>query len=185
MREKLLLSLSQGLASGKVIVTEQKSTRLAQRNDEIQRSIFSDLKAIGESRSLETIVAAEKAIILFELKEYANSKSMESSLKTAKEELESIETNIGLAGDPAAYKYVDTSHAQRKARDGNGLPKDGARIAFRSHIARLRNYDKAKSDDHEKAIIRTRYQNISIAEKLYIGRQEKALGREPGEQRKE
>ncbi|MDR3055328.1 MAG: hypothetical protein LBU53_08000 [Zoogloeaceae bacterium] len=47
------------------------------------------------------------------------------------------------------------------------------------------NYDKTKSDDHEKAIIQARRQNLTIAEKLYIERQEKALGREPVEQQKE
>jgi hypothetical protein len=139
--------------------------------------MLSDLKDIGKSGKLESIVAAEKIVVGFDLEWHANSKSMESSLKTAREELEAIETNIGLVGDPKRYKDIDASHAQRKVRDDNDLPKDGARIAFRSHIARLKNYDKAKSDDHEKAIIQARRHNISIAEKLYIGRQEKALGR--------
>jgi hypothetical protein len=96
------------------------------------------------------------------------------------EELESIETNRGLLAEPKRYKEVDASNAQRKLRDANDLPLDGARIAFRSHIARLGNYDKSKSDDHEKAIIQARRQNIRMAEKLYIGRQEKALGRNSG-----
>ncbi|MDR3055768.1 MAG: hypothetical protein LBU53_10275 [Zoogloeaceae bacterium] len=56
--------------------------------------------------------------------------------------------------------------------------------AFRSYNARLVNYDKSKSDDLEKAIIQARRQNIRAAEKLYIGRQEKALGRESGTQSK-
>ncbi|MDR1349825.1 MAG: hypothetical protein LBJ59_03405 [Zoogloeaceae bacterium] len=107
---------------------------------------------------------------------------MASSLKTAQEELEAIETNVGLVSKPQSYKEIDASNAQRKVRDTNDLPLDGARIAFRSHNARLGNYDKARSDDHEKTIIQARQQNIRIAEKLYIARQEKALGREPKEQ---
>jgi hypothetical protein len=109
---------------------------------------------------------------------------MASSLNTAQEELEVIETNIGLMGNPEQYKVVNASIAQRKLRDAYDLPLDDARIAFRSHNARLVNYDKTKSDDHEKAIIQARRQNIRIAESLYIERQEKALGREHGAQAK-
>jgi hypothetical protein len=182
MTEKALLSLSQGLASVKSVATEQKLTRLAQRSDKFQQGILSDLKNIGKSGNLESIVAAEKTIVKFELNEYANSKSMVSSLQTAQEELEAIEANMALVAHPQSYRHIDASHAQRKLRDTHDLPLDGARIAFRSHNARLSNYDKSKSDDHEKAIIQARQQNIRIGEKLYIARQERALGREASEQ---
>ncbi|MDR3056219.1 MAG: hypothetical protein LBU53_12605 [Zoogloeaceae bacterium] len=177
MIEEKLLSLSRRLARGKGIATEQKSTRLAQRNDKVQQGILSDLKDIGKSGSLETIVAAEKSIVKFDLKEYANSKNMMSSLTTAQKELEAIETNIGLVGDPKRYKEINMSHVQPKVRDSSDLPLDSARIAFRSHAARLINYDKTKSDDLEKAIIQARQQNIRTGEKLYIGWQEETLGR--------
>ncbi|MDR3054909.1 MAG: hypothetical protein LBU53_05840 [Zoogloeaceae bacterium] len=179
MTEVKLLSLSQGLASVKGITTEQKFTRLAQRGDKFQQGILSDLNAIGKSGNLETIVAAEKSIVQFDLKEHANSKSMASSLATAQEELEVIETNIVLVDTPQRYKEINASLGQRKLRDANDLPLDGARRAFRSHVARLVNYDKSKSDDLEKAIIQARQQNIRIAEKLYTLRQEKTLGRKP------
>jgi hypothetical protein len=185
MTEKALSSLSKRLTWDRVLTTEIASTRLARQRNTNRQDMLSDLESIGKSGSLESMVAAEKTIVKFDLQWHANSKSMETSLKTAEEELGAIETNIGLVGDPAKYKYVDASHAQRRTRDDNDLPKDGARIAFRSHLSRLGNYDKTKSDDHEKAIIRARQKNISSAEKLYIERQEKALGREPGEQRKE
>jgi hypothetical protein len=177
--------LSQGLASVKSIATEQTLTRLAQRSGKFQQGILSDLGNIGKSGNLEDIVAAEKLIVKFDLKEYANSKNMASSLKTAQEELEAIEINIGLVGDPKRYKEIDLSHVQHKVRDSRDLPLDGARIAFRSHNARLVNYDKTKSNDHEKSIIQARRQNIRIAENLYIERQEKALGREHGAQAKQ
>ena len=179
MIEEKLLSLSRRLARGKGIATEQKSTRLAQRNDKVQQGILSDLKDIGKSGSLETIVAAEKSIVKFDLKEYANSKNMMSSLTTAQKELEAIETNIGLVGDPKRYKEINTSHVQPKVRDSSDLPLDSARIAFRSHNARLVNYDKSKSDNLEKAIIQQRQKNTRIAEKEYIGLQYKALGIDP------
>jgi hypothetical protein len=179
-----LLSLSRRLGRDQVLTAENASTGLAWRKNTNRQNMLSDLEDIRKSGNLESIVAAEKIIIMFDIEWYANSKSMKSSLETAREELEAIETNIGLVGDSKRYKNINASHAQRKVRDDNDLPKDGARIAFRSHIARLGNYDKAKSDDHEKTIIQARQQNISIAEKLYIERQEKALGREPGKQRK-
>jgi hypothetical protein len=180
MTEKALLSLSKRLARDQELTTEHASTRLAQLRNTNRQNMLSDLKGIGKSGSLENIITAEKSIIKFDLKWYANSKSMESSLKGALEELESIETNIGLLADTQKYQHVDVSFGQRKLRDGDDLPLDGARVAFRSHIARLGNYDKAKSDDHEKATIQARRQNIRIAEKLYIGRQEQTLGRNFG-----
>ena len=104
---------------------------------------------------------------------------MMSSLTTAQKELEAIETNIGLVGDPKRYKEINTSHVQPKVRDSSDLPLDSARIAFRSHNARLVNYDKSKSDNLEKAIIQQRQKNTRIAEKEYIGLQYKALGIDP------
>lgn len=139
--------------------------------------MLSILKDVGKSGHLETIIAAEKLIVLFELKEYANSKNMASSLSAAQKDLESIETNIGLVDTPKLYQKINLSHVQPKVRDANDLPLDSARIAFRSHKARLVNYDKTKSDNHEKAIIQARRQNMQIAEKRYIERQLKALGR--------
>jgi hypothetical protein len=178
MIDEALSSLSQGLANGKLLTAEHWFTKIAQRSNKIQQGILSDLKSIGESGRLASIISAEKIIVKFDLKEYANSKNMASSLAIAQKELEAIETNIGLVCDPKRYKEIDLSHVQPKVRDSRDLPLDSARIAFRSHNARLVNYDKTKSDDHEKAIIQARLQNIRIAENLYIERQEKALGRE-------
>jgi hypothetical protein len=180
MTDIKLLSLSQGLATVKAIATEQKLTRLTQRSDKFQQRILSDLKDIGKSDNLENIIAAEKIIVKFDSQEYANSTNMKSSLETAQEELKAIEMGIELTSNPKRYKEIDLSNTQRKVRDSCDLPLDGARIAFRSHNARLINYDKAKSDNSEKTIIQARRQNIKIAERLYIERQEKALGREPG-----
>jgi hypothetical protein len=181
MTAETLLSLSKRVAREKSITTELEATKLAQSRSKVRQDILSDLKGIGKSGSLESIVAAERIIVETELRDYANSKSMESSLKDALEELDAIETHIGLVGDLQKYQQVDASNAQHKLRDGRDLPKDGARHAFRSHDTRLGNYNKARSDNHEKSIIQARQQNIRTAEKLYIGRQEKALDRKPGE----
>jgi hypothetical protein len=176
----LLDSLAFNSTNEKITSVELESSELAQTKKGFQQKKLTGLKEIGASGNLETIIAAEKFLVQFDLKEHANSKSMASSLKTALEELEAIETNMGLVNDPKSYKIVDASNAQQKRRDNRDWPLDGARVAFRSHIARLGNYDKSKSDDHEKAIIQARRQNIRMAEKLYIGRQEKALGQNSG-----
>jgi hypothetical protein len=178
--EILLAALAVSSTNEKITSVNIESTELAQTKREFQQDKLAVLKEIGASGNLENIIAAEKFLVQFDLNEYANSKNMASSLTIAQKELEAIETNIGLVGDPRRYKEIDLSHAQPKVRDARDLPLDGARIAFRSHHARLVNYDKTKSDDHEKAVIQVRQQNIRIAEKRYIERQEKALGREHG-----
>ncbi|MDR3054359.1 MAG: hypothetical protein LBU53_03020 [Zoogloeaceae bacterium] len=176
MTETIADSLTKIAAREKFFTQKLEATELAQARTQARQKMLSGLKATGQSGNLERIIAAEKSLVQFDLKEHANSKNMASSLTTALEELEAIETNIGLVGKPKRYKEINLSNAQRKLRDTRDLPLDGARIAFRSHIARLLNSDKTKSDDHEKAIIQARQQNIRIAENLYIQRQEKALG---------
>jgi hypothetical protein len=152
-KPNLLAALAVDSTGEKITSLNIESTELAQEKKEFQRDKLEVLKEIGASGHLENIVAAEKFLVQFDLKEHANSKSMTSSLTTAQEELEAIETNIGLVADREKYLHVDASHAQNKLRDIRDLPLDGARIAFRSHHARLLNYDKARSDDHEKTII--------------------------------
>jgi hypothetical protein len=171
MTEKILLALSQRVAREKSITTELEATKLALSRSNVRQGILIDLQEIGKSKSLESIIAAERIIVETELRDYANSKSMVSSLKDALEELEAIDTHIGLVADPKKYQHIDASNAQHKMRDTHNLPKDGARLAFRSHDTRLGNYNKARSDDHEKAIVLARQQNIRIAEKLYVERQ--------------
>ena len=180
MIDKAIRALMTKSAGEKIASDEMEITSACKRKNIFQQKRIADLNAIGASGKLEKIIAAEKFLVDFDLKENANSTSMVSSLKTAQKELEAIENNIGLVGNSTKYKSIDTSNSQPKTRDSHDLPKDGARIAFSSHIARLENYNKAKSDNNEKTIIQARLQNILIAEKLYIGRQEKALGREPG-----
>ncbi|MDR2365345.1 MAG: hypothetical protein LBD68_05755 [Zoogloeaceae bacterium] len=80
---------------------------MRQRSNKIQNSILSDLRNIGKSGNLEDIVVAEKVIVQFDLKEYANSASMKSSLSTAREELEAIEVGIGQVTSPRRYKEID------------------------------------------------------------------------------
>ncbi|GHT81793.1 hypothetical protein AGMMS49960_05260 [Betaproteobacteria bacterium] len=178
MIDKAIFSLSNRIAQDQNLTIEQEATRLGQLKNKNRQGILSDLNEIGKSGSLEDIIFAEKAIVTFGLEEYANSASMKSSLVAAQKELEAIEANIALVAQPEVYRQIDVSLSLPKLRDSHDLPLDGARTAFRSHRTRLGNYDRSRSDDLEKSIIQARQQNIRIAEKIYIERQEHALGRE-------
>jgi hypothetical protein len=178
MTNKNLLSLAVNSTSEKAAFVEMESTRPGRKRNEYQQKKLADLKKIGASEDLENIIVAEKYLVDFERREYATGKATETSLANAKQDLEVIATNASQVKDPARYKEVDTNLAKDKMRDGNDLPLDGARKAFRSHITRLGNDEKSRGSEQEKAVIQERQQNMRIAEKLYIERQEKALGRE-------
>jgi hypothetical protein len=185
MTNKDLLALAFNSTSEKAAIVEMKSTRPGKQKNHFQQEKLTNLKNIGASGNLESIIGAEKFLVAFEFKEYAKGKVTESSLNNALDDLKIIETNARQVTKPDRYKEVDLNLAKEKMRDGNDLPLDGARKAFRAHITRLGNDEKARSSDHEKAIIQARRQNIGIAERIYIERQEKALGREPVEQQRE
>jgi hypothetical protein len=180
MMNKLLLSLSKDATRETVLMEQHGATPLAEEINETREAMLSKLRAIGKSGSLETIIAAEKILVEKDLADHTNSPKMASSLKSAKEALETIENHINMVGKPTKYQTVNETNQLQKMRDSRDLPKDGARLAFRAHDTRLGNLDTARLDDHEKVIIQARQHNIRIAEKIYIDRQEKALGRESG-----
>jgi hypothetical protein len=182
MTEKLLLSLSKELARETDLMEQHAAIPIARKLGDNRQRILSGVKTIGKMGDLEKIVAGEKILIERDLADHANSPRMETSLKEAKVGLETIETHIGLISNPEKYQAINESNSLKKMRDSRDLPLDGARQAFRAHQTRLGNLDVARLDINEKTIIQVRQQNIRIAEKLYIGRQEKALGIEPKEQ---
>jgi hypothetical protein len=183
MTDALLFSLAKEFARESDLMKEHEATPIAEILGKTRQDMLSDLKAIGKSGSLEKIVAAEKSFVQNDLDNHTNSNSMSSSLNDALEELKAIETHIGIIGDSKEYQRINKTYEQHKLRDTQDLPKDGARHSFRSHGTRLGNNDRGRISDDEKAINQARQQNWKIAEKLYIGRQEKALGRKPGKPR--
>jgi hypothetical protein len=183
--EKLLSSLTKELARETDLMEQHAATPIAKNLGNNRQSILSKLKAIGKTGDLKTIITAEKILVEKDLADHTNSKKMDSSLKSAREGLETIETHIGMVDNPKEYQTVNKTNQLQKMRDSRDLPKDGARQAFRAHDTRLGNLDAARLDNTEKTIIQARQQNIRAAEKLYIGRQEQALGREPEARTKE
>ncbi|MDR3055680.1 MAG: hypothetical protein LBU53_09810 [Zoogloeaceae bacterium] len=178
MTNKFISSLTSELAIEKDLMAEHDATPVAKRLTSTRENILYDLQTIGKSGNLETIVAAEKILVEKDLADHTNSKKMASSLNGAKEGLETIEAHIGMVGNPQEYQTINKTNQLQKMRDSHDLPRDGARQAFRSHATRLENLDAGRVSDIEKAIIQQRQKNNQIAEKEYIGRQEKALGRE-------
>jgi hypothetical protein len=137
--------------------------------------LLKQIQEVGKSGDLEFIVAAEKAIVRGDLERYANSSGMVSSLKTAANEMETIEWHMMVVDDVSRYRLVDQTHGLPKNRE-KGLPLDEARQALKSHYARLNNLDKARLSDDEKAIIDARKSNMFQAGKLYAQHQAKTLG---------
>ncbi|MDR0997135.1 MAG: hypothetical protein LBL69_05690 [Zoogloeaceae bacterium] len=141
--------------------------------------LLNAVREVGQSGDLAWMVAAEKTIIEGDLERYANSHAMKASLKTALLELEAIETLLDIVDDATRYAPVDSAYSLPKHRE-NGLPKDQARQAFKSHHARLSNMDKSRLSDSEKAVIEARKANLLEAAKHYALRQAKTLGIVPG-----
>jgi hypothetical protein len=154
------------------IVAENADSR---QLDGVQANIVSHVRQVARTGDLALAVSTEKTIIEGDLARYANSKAMESSLKTALQEFNAIELHLGIVDDPSRYAQVDAVHALPRNRK-NGLPFDEARQAFASHIARLGNLDKSRLSDTEKALVDARKANMQQAAKLYALRQAKALG---------
>lgn len=151
------------------------NTRTAAKLKEAQTELLQHIRAVGRSGDLEQIVATERAIISGDLKRYANSQSMVSSLKTALEGITAIERHIAIVSDKVQYSTVDQAHQLGKNRKG-GLPFDEARQALVSHYTRLNNMDKSRLNDDEKGIIEARKSSMFAASKIYTERQAQTLG---------
>ena len=75
------------------------------------------------------------------------------------------------------YKIADKTHPHCKKHSINGLPKDSFHIACNAHKTRLKNILRSPGiDPIEKALLKQRFANLSIAQKGYIEKQKKALG---------
>ena len=170
------------LLSVEEALTEQlKNTRAAKQLTNHRNELLQHIREIGRSGDLSLIVAIERAIVEGDLERYANSPEMTNSLKTALEEITSIERHIAIVDDQSKYQTINEGHSFPKNRipkSKEGLPHDQARQALRSHYARLNNMGKSRLDDDEKKILDARKTAIFTAEKLYAERQTKTLGLE-------
>lgn len=156
-------------------VQSLRGSRFARDLEKSQKDILRSLRELGKSGDLSEITAIERVMIEAERAYYANSKSMDSSLNAALNELDVIDKHIGIVDDPVRYRAVDEAYSLPRNRKA-GLPNDEARQALRSHYTRLNNMDKVRLGDVEKQIIDARKSNLFQVEKLYKERQAKTLG---------
>ena len=166
------------MVAGAWSVKRHRQAPTAQAVTKFRQSLLADIKAIAATGDAELIVAMEAAIVENDLKYYANSKAMKTSLNTALSEFRIVRRQLAIVDDPEQYKATDQSFGRARNRS-QGLPLDEARQIFKSHFTRLVNLDKSPLDDLQKKLIEARKSAIQRAQKLYIARQTRTLGVEP------
>ena len=172
---KAIEAIKSRMMLGAWSVFRHRQAPTAQAVAEFRQRLLADIKAIAATGSTELIVAMEAAIVENDLKYYANSKAMKTSLNTALSEFRIVRRQLAIVDDPEQYKATDQSFGRARNRS-QGLPLDEARQIFKSHYTRLVNLDKSPLDDLEKQIIEARKSAIQRAQKLYIARQTRTLG---------
>jgi hypothetical protein len=114
------------------------------------------LAEVRSSGDMNLITQTDKLINRNDLEKYATSKRQVSSLQNGLDDLTAIGIGIECLKDTETYKKSSVAYFQQKVHDSQGLPKDPARIAFRSHLTRLENLDASKADESEKAVSKER-----------------------------
>ena len=148
----------------------------AQRLATLEQDLAAAVVAVREGGNVAAILQAERVLLRDEYDRFANTATMKGSLEAALEEIEAALATVAVVGDPDAYRErVDETHRVRKHRIGD-VPKDDARMFFRSHRSRLSNLTKARGTDEEKGVLVARSARMRVAEKIYAGLQREALG---------
>jgi len=135
------------------------------------------LEAKG-STDPETIIRAEYAFITQEL-QFCGEDDMDAwnSLMKAVEGFQDAFLCLKAVEDAAGYRGVaDRTYPRDPKYRVRGFPKDAFHIACRAHKMRIRNVLRAPGIDAiEKNLLKQRRANLSVAEKRYMKKQEKAL----------
>ncbi|WP_455002574.1 hypothetical protein [Cardiobacterium hominis] len=147
-----------------IFIRGMRLTSAGQSLSETRKKLLNHIREIVKTSDAPLMIATE----------LANSRAMESSLQSAINEIEVIQRHFQIILTPD-YALIDRAFSLPKNRQ-KGLPIDEARQSFRSHYARLANFDKSRLDDDEKEIIDARQEMFALAKSLYIAEQEIALG---------
>jgi hypothetical protein len=182
VNEKTISALRRATAREGLETVELRETPEYLRLSVTRGSLLTQIKKIGQSNDLASIVAAERLLVQNDLDRYANSRDMKSSLSGTLEDFDRIEKHMAWVADPAQYRMVNETHDKEKNRI-RGVPKDEARQAFASHLTRLGNLHKSRLTVEEKAILDARVTNIATGAKLYEQMQAKAIGITPNQQK--
>ena len=166
------------LLSEEIFIEAVGDTPAAAQLSAARRDILDHLEDISRKRDLGELLFVEKAILRNDLDRHANSKAMADSLKEGLAGITAAEKLVAIVDDSVSYGVIDAACNLRKNRVG-GVPKDEARQFFKSHTARLLNWDKSRLSADEKRILDRRKANMRLAEDLYAARQRRTLGLKP------
>jgi hypothetical protein len=99
-----------------------------------------------------------------------------SSLTQAIQSFNDAFLALEVVADGNAYLSADKTHPHSKKYRINGFPKDSFHIACIAHRTRLQNILRAPGiDPIEKALLKQRFTNLSVAQNGYIEKQKKAM----------
>lgn len=157
----------------------QRAQDEAKARNEIRNDMKTGLQQAAKDRDIDTILALERVLLLAELHFLGESRGRINSLDAGIIDLEVSITMVGRVRDHDYYQRVNEDLRAKKHRKGE-LPNDAGRQAFRSHIARLKNFGIGRLEDSERELLNTRTKNIRVAESIYKELQEQALGIGPG-----
>ena len=101
-----------------------------------------------------------------------------SSLTQAIQSFDDAFLALKIVEDKIIYQGAEQTYPHSKKYRINGLPKDSFQIACIAHRTRIRNILRSPGiDPLEKVLLKQRYSNQSTAQKGYIEKQKKALGK--------
>ena len=173
--DPLLDVLANRLAHEWMGFATRERSRGSREYREAQGELLSAVTAVGRTGAIDTILAAERAILDNELRQYGNSAGVRQSMNAGLTELAGAEHHLEIVRSPDRYRSLDKLF-QRPRNRRQGLPDDEARQFFRAHNARLLNQDRSRLTDEEKRTLEARRSNLRAAEKGYIALQRDALG---------
>jgi len=138
-------------------------------------SAFVEAKATADPG---TIVRAEQTFLSQEFQFCdKEDRDAQSSLALAVQSFMDALSCLELVGDAAGYeKFVDKAIPHIPKYRVDGFPKDAFHIACIAHKTRIRNVLRSPGIDAlEKNLLKQRRANLSVAEKSYTKKQEKAM----------
>jgi len=148
-----------------------------------ERGISVALSAFNDALSTadpQTIILVEYTFLTQELQfcEKSDKESL-SSLTQALQSFDDTFLALKVVEDSTLYQGVEnTIPHHKKYRVGGGFPKDSFHIACISHKTRLQNILRSPGiDPIEKALLKQRFANLSVAQNGYIEKQKKALAK--------
>jgi len=142
-------------------------------------SSFLEAKASADP---ETIIRTEYAFLTQELQFCDKTdKDAQGSLTLAIQGFMDALSCLGVVEDAALYKKAaDKVIPSVPKYRIDGLPKDAFHIACRAHKTRIRNVLRSPGiDTIEKNLLKQRRANLSVAEKSYKKKQERAMSGQP------